>query len=142
MFQRILLAVDFSAARAHALATVAALAQRFDSSVHVLHIAPTAVLATSVVAIEEDDDARRVLQESLQTLRGAGVQADGELSSGLSAEVPAAIAAAAARFRADLLVLSPHHRGAVAAWFSPSVSDAVSHAARVPVLLVPDAEAG
>ncbi|GAA4623766.1 universal stress protein [Actinoallomurus vinaceus] len=138
MFQRILLAVGFSDARAHTLDAVATLAQRFGSSVHVVHIAPIAVMATAVVAIEEDDDARRMLDESVKTLLDAGVQADGELLGGLRNEVPAAISAAAERVGADLLVLSPHHRGAVAAWFDPSVSDAVSHAARVPILLIPD----
>jgi nucleotide-binding universal stress UspA family protein len=138
VFQRILLAVDSSDAREHAVAAVVRLAKRFDSSVHVLHLAPTAVVATSVVPLEEDDDAHRVLKESVQTLLDAGVKADGELLDGLTVQVPSAISDAAKRLGADLIVLSPHHRSVVASWFSPSVSDAVSHAARVPVLLVPD----
>ncbi|MBF9066700.1 universal stress protein [Streptacidiphilus fuscans] len=139
MFQRILLAVDSSDARAHALATVTPLAERFGSSVHVVHVAPTAVVSTAVLAIEEDEDARRVLDETLTALRDAGVKADGELLSSLTVEVPAAISAAAERVDADLLVLSPHHRRFVASWLTPSVSAAVAHAARVPVLLVPEA---
>ncbi|MEV7116933.1 universal stress protein [Kitasatospora griseola] len=139
MFTRIVLAVDDSDARLHAVSTVTELARRFGATVHVLHLAPSVVVEYSVVALEDDDAARRVLDESVRALREAGVQADGELVDGLRGQVPTVIADAAERLGADLIVLSPHHRGAVASWFRPRVSDAVGHASRVPVLLIPDA---
>ncbi|MFE9356252.1 universal stress protein [Streptomyces olivaceoviridis] len=48
-----------------------------------------------------------------------------------------AVSDAAARFKADLLVVSPHHRGALAALFNPRSSDAIAHASGIPVLLAP-----
>ncbi|MFJ8440853.1 universal stress protein [Kitasatospora griseola] len=139
MFTRIVLAVDDSDARLHAVSTVAELAGRFGSTVHVLHLAPSVVVESSVVALEDDDEARRVLDESVRALREAGVEADGELVDGLRGQVPGVIADAAERLGAELIVLSPHHRSAFASWFRPRVSDAVGHASRVPVLLIPDA---
>jgi nucleotide-binding universal stress UspA family protein len=53
-------------------------------------------------------------------------------------DVAGAVQHAAQRFDADLIVVSPHHRRHLAAWFSPSVSDAVAHQSRIAVLLAPD----
>ncbi|MFG2692355.1 universal stress protein [Kitasatospora sp. NPDC048407] len=139
MFTRIVLAVDDSDARVRAVATVADLARRFGASVHVLHLAPTVVVGTSLVTLEDNEEARRVLDESVRVLREAGVEVDGELVDGMRGQVPEVISDAVKRVGADLVVLSPHHRGIVASWFNPSVSDAVGHASHVPVLLVPDA---
>ncbi|MEY9934105.1 nucleotide-binding universal stress UspA family protein [Catenulispora sp. GP43] len=138
MFQRILLAVDPSAAPARTLETVAALAKGFDSVVHVLHIEPTLLSATSMVTVEEDGDAQRVLQEAVDALLSVGVRAEGELLGEAGTEIPTAISAVAARLGSDLLVLSPHHHGILSAWLNPGVSNAVSRSARIPVLLVPD----
>jgi nucleotide-binding universal stress UspA family protein len=140
MFQRILLAVDPTPLPQRSLDTVTTLAQKFDSTVHVLHIATTAPVGTAVMPLEDEKEAQQVLDEALAALRGAGVNAEGELLGEFITEVAPAITAAAERVGADLLVLSPHHRGTLAAWFNPRVSDAVSHATHAPVLLLPETD--
>jgi nucleotide-binding universal stress UspA family protein len=138
MFERILVAIDPSDARRTALSTAGELARTYGAKVYVVHVAASAVAAGTVLVLEDENEGKAVLDESLAMLRDLGVQADGHLVQGLTPEVPAIIAAAAADFRADLLVISPHHRGSVAAFFNPRVSDAVAHASRTAVLLVPE----
>lgn len=139
MYQRILLALDATATRQHSLDTVVALAQKFGSSVHVLHIDASTAAWTTVMPLEDEADAQQLLDSAVKTLVDAGVQAQGELLDKFIAEVPATITDTAERTGANLIVLSPHHRGVVETWFNPRVSDNVSHAAHVPVLLIPDA---
>src|SRR5581483_1003694 len=52
-------------------------------------------------------------------------------------EAPAAIADAAQRHQAGLIVMSTHGRGGLGRWVFGSVADAVLRTAEVPVLLVP-----
>lgn len=137
MFKRILVAVDPTPARKSAVRLAGELAGLTGAQVHVLHVITTAVAGDTVVVLEDDDAARGVLDEALATLRASGVEADGELIRGLTGQVAEAVSAAAERFRADLLIISPHHRGSLAALFNPRVSDAVAHASRIAVLLAP-----
>ncbi|MGW0226318.1 universal stress protein [Streptomyces tendae] len=138
MYSSILVAVDPSPARYSAIRTAGVMARLTGAEVHVVHIAATAIAWDTVVRVEEEPEAREILEEALAALREAGVKADGELTHAATEQIPAAINQAASRFRADLLVLGPHHRGSVAALFNPRVSDAVAHASRVAVLLAPE----
>ncbi|WP_037599976.1 universal stress protein [Streptacidiphilus rugosus] len=140
MFQRILLALDSSPARRRTLDTAASLASLSGGTVHVLHVDASVAAGVAVLPLEEDAAAHGVLAEALNTLRDAGVPAEGELLQGLTIEIPGLISAAVDRLGADLLVLGPHHRGAFAGLLNPRVSDAVNHAVRIPLLLVPDAD--
>jgi nucleotide-binding universal stress UspA family protein len=108
--------------------------------VHVVHVLASTVAFDTVTPLEEDSDAGAVVDEAVATLRGMGVEeADGELVRDVTTqEVAGAISAVAEQFKADLLVLSPHHRGSFAAFFTPRVSDAVAHTSRIAVLLVPE----
>lgn len=135
MFHRILVAVDGTPATPSALRTTAELALLTGAKVRVLHIDPSEVVYDTVVGLEDDTAAHQVLDSAVATLRQAGVPADGELLDGLVADVAQAVHKAAEGFGADLIVVSPHHRGRLAAWFSPSVSDAVAHQSRIAVLL-------
>ncbi|MEU2742050.1 universal stress protein [Streptomyces sp. NPDC007095] len=137
MFHRILVAVDGTPAVQSALRTTAELALLTGAKVRVLHIDPSEVVYDTVVGLEDDSAAHRVLDSAVATLRQAGIQADGELLDGLVSDVAAAVQEAAEGFDADLIVLSPHHRTRLAAWFSPSVSDAIAHKSRIAVLLAP-----
>ncbi|MFK4148882.1 universal stress protein [Streptomyces sp. NPDC004065] len=135
MFHRILVAVDGSPAARGAVRTTAELASMTGAKVRVLHIDPSEVVYDTVVGLEDDSTAHQVLDSAVALLRGAGVETDGELLDGLVPDVAAAVHRAAEDFDADLVVVSPHHRGRLAAWLSPSVSDAVAHSSRVAVLL-------
>ncbi|MFC5911252.1 universal stress protein [Streptacidiphilus monticola] len=141
MFQRILVAIDGGPNRHQALATARELATLTGSRVRVVHVLASAVAFDTLVRLEDDPEAHAVLDEAVTTLRSAGIDADGELFLGLTDQVPAVISEAAAQFQADLVVLSPHHRGAVAAFFNHRVSDTVAHTSRIAVLLAPEAAA-
>ncbi|GGZ26040.1 universal stress protein [Streptomyces olivaceoviridis] len=138
MFERILVAIDPSAARKTALQMAGELARPANATVHVLHVVPSMVAGDTVVKLEEEAQGEAILEEALATLRDLGVEAEGQLAHSLTNQVPAAISAAVEDFKADLLVVSPHHRGAVAAFFNPRVSDAVAHAGGIAVLLAPE----
>nr|WP_306193176.1 universal stress protein [Streptomyces sp. MK5] len=138
MFKHILLAVDPSPARLASVRMAGDMARLTGASVHVVHVAAATATLDTVVRLEDDAEAEAILDEAVATLRDEGIKADGTLATGLLSEVPSLITSAAEQFRADLIVLSPHHRGAVAALFNPRVSDAVTHASRTAVLLVPD----
>ncbi|MFF8883935.1 universal stress protein [Streptomyces flaveolus] len=139
MFRSILVAVDPSPTRHSAVRTAGEMARLTGAEVHVVHIAVTAIAWDTAVRVEEEPEAREILEEALAALREAGVKADGELMHAATEQVPGAIAQAARQYRADLLVLGPHHRGTLAAFFNPRVSDAVAHASRVAVLFAPEA---
>ncbi|WP_037600723.1 universal stress protein [Streptacidiphilus rugosus] len=141
MFRNILLALDSCPARDRLVTTAMCLAGPSRGTVHVLHVDATAATGTEAVALEDELAARQVLNQALRTLHEQGVPADGELRDGFITDIPALISSAAERYGADLLILGPHHRGLFASLVNPRVSDAVSHTARIPVLLIPDTTA-
>ncbi|MGW3459384.1 universal stress protein [Streptomyces olivaceoviridis] len=132
-----LVAIDPASARKSAVGRAGGIARLTGAQVHVLHVVTTAVAGDTVVVTEDDAAARGVLDEALSALLGMGVEAGGELVHGLVPQVAEAVSEAAARFKADLLVVSPHQRGALAALFTPRTSDAIAHTGRIPVLLAP-----
>lgn len=140
MFQRILVAVDPSPARHTAVRLTGELASVADAEVRVLHVVASAAALATVVPLEDDAEARAVLDEAVAALRERGVKVDGALASGLTTQIAGTIADAAEEFGADLIVLSPHHRGSVEALFNPRVSDAVAHASNAAILLAPKDE--
>ncbi|MEU9387662.1 universal stress protein, partial [Streptomyces sp. NPDC048279] len=115
VFQRILVAVDPSPARASAVRLAGELAQLANAEVRVVHVIASAASLAAIVPLEEDTEAQAVLDEALATLRDLGVKADGTLLRGLTTQVAAAISETAEEGGADLLVLSPHHRRAARA---------------------------
>ncbi|MFF9018906.1 universal stress protein [Streptomyces eurythermus] len=97
----------------------------------------TATLA-AVVPLEDDEKAEAVLDEAVTGLRDAGVDAEGTVAYALTTRTATTISAAAEEWQADLIVLSPHHRGALEALVHPRVSDIVAHSSRTAVLLAPE----
>ncbi|MEU2420987.1 universal stress protein [Streptomyces sp. NPDC007851] len=141
MFQRILVAVDPSPARRSAVRLAGELARLTSAEVRVVHVITSAVSVSAVVALEDDTEAKAVLDEALAALREQGIKAEGTLLRGLTTQVAQVISETAEEFGADLIVLSPHHRGAVEALFDPRVSDAVAHRTGTAVLLAPEGDA-
>lgn len=140
VFQRILVAVDPSPARRSAVRLAGELAQLTNAEVRVVHVIASAVSVAAIVPLEDDTEAKAVLDEALAGLREQGIKAEGTLVRGLTTQVADAISETAKEFGADLIVLSPHHRGAVEALFDPRVSDAVAHHTNTPVLLAPEGD--
>jgi nucleotide-binding universal stress UspA family protein len=138
MFKRILVAVDPSPARQSALRLAGELAQSADAEVRVLHVVASAANLAAVVPLEDDSEAKAILDEAVATLRDKGIKAEPALARGLTTQVAAAISEAADEFGADLIVLTPHHRGSIEALFDPRVSDAVAHSSHAAILLAPE----
>ncbi|MFH9403955.1 universal stress protein [Streptomyces sp. NPDC017638] len=137
MFQRILVAVDSSPARHSAVRLAGDMARLTGAKVGVLHIAASTATLATVVSLEDDAQAKTILDEAVTSLRDAGVEAEGVLADALTTQIATTISAVAEDQRADLLILSPHHRGALEAFIHPRVSDAVVHSSRTAVLLAP-----
>ncbi|MFD4973251.1 universal stress protein [Streptomyces sp. NPDC058424] len=139
MFKSILVAVDPSPARHCAVRTAGELARLTGAEVHVVHVAASTIAWDTVVPLEEYPEADEILKDVLGGLREMGVAARGVTVDAMTRQIPSVISLAVKEAGADLVVLSPHHRGAVAAFFNPRVSDAVSHTSPVAVLLAPEA---
>ncbi|MFB0619584.1 universal stress protein [Streptomyces sp. AGS-58] len=137
MFQRILVAVDSSPARRSAVRLAGDMARLTGAKVTVLHVAVSVADLTAVVPLEDDAEAKAVLDEAVTALRDAGIDAEGAVVSALNTQIATTISSAAEAYLADLLVLGPHHHGLLETLFSPRVSDAVVHAGRTAVLLAP-----
>ncbi|GAA2219544.1 universal stress protein [Streptomyces nogalater] len=142
MFQRILVAVDPSPARHSVIRLAGDMARLTGAKVRVLHIAPSTATMAAVVSLEDDSEAKAILDEAVAGLRDAGVGADGTVVGALTTQIATTISSAAAEWQADLLILSPHHRGSLEALVHPRVSDAVAHSSRIAVLLAPEDGSG
>ncbi|GAB1340646.1 universal stress protein [Streptomyces sp. E-15] len=138
MFERILVALDPSPSHVSALRLAGGLARSAGAEVRVLHVVPSAVAGDTVVNLEDDTEGTALLEDAVRELRTAGVKAEGRLVHGMTTVVPRLISDAAEEFEADLLVLSPHHRGSFAALLTPRVSDAIAHSSNIAVLLAPE----
>ncbi|MER6984630.1 universal stress protein [Streptomyces carpinensis] len=138
MFQRILVAVDPSPARYSAVRLAGDTARLTDAKVRVVHVAASVANLAAVVPLEDDVQAKAVVDDAVAALRDMGVDADGTVAGGLTTQIATIISEAAEEFHADLLVLSPHHRGSIEAFFNPRVSDAVAHISRTAILLAPE----
>ncbi|MFC8938961.1 universal stress protein [Streptomyces griseoincarnatus] len=141
MFERILVALDPSPSHESALRLAGALARPAGAEVRVLHVVPSAVAGDTVVTLENDAEGTALLDNAVRMLQATGIKAEGRLAHGLTSLVPSLIFDAAEEFKADLLVLSPHHRGPFAALLTPRVSDAIAHTSDIAVLLAPEAPA-
>ncbi|ALP00002.1 MULTISPECIES: universal stress protein [Streptomyces] len=132
-----MVAVDPSPARKSVVRMAGELARLTGAEVHVLHVVTTAVAGDAVLPVESDEAGQGVLDEALTQLLGMDVKAEGRILHGLTVQVADAVSRAATEFRADLLIISPHHRSSLAALLNPRVSDAVAHRSRMAVLLAP-----
>ncbi|MFD8387287.1 universal stress protein [Streptomyces sp. NPDC059679] len=142
MFQRILVAVDSSPARHSVVRLAGDMARLTGAKVSVLHVAASSATLAAVVSLEDDAEAKAILDEAVARLRDAGVEAEGAVAHALTTQIATTISSAAEEWQADLVILSPHHRGSLEALINPRVSDAVAHSSRTAVLLAPEESPG
>ncbi|MCX5355641.1 universal stress protein [Streptomyces mirabilis] len=115
MFQRILVALDPRPSHESALRLAGGLARSAGAEVRVLHVVPSAVAGDTMVNLEDDAEGTALVANAVRMLQTMGINAEGRLAHGVTNLVPRLVSAAAAEYKADLLVLSPHHRGPFAA---------------------------
>lgn len=123
MFKRVLLCYDGTAAGRRALRRGAELAILLNSEVHVLSVVQADVPSAAVLAgasghtclIDEAQEDRRLLEESIQWLRSRGVPAEGSIAAGDTSDV---IVSFAQQLAIDLIVLGHYPRPAGGFWWS------------------------
>jgi nucleotide-binding universal stress UspA family protein len=111
MFQRVLLAVDRSEAGRLVTSFAVALARAAGDrgAVRVVHVNEY-LFGGRGHTVETGTEATEVVNDALAELRGAGVEATGQVIRATCFDVAAAIAAAAAEWEADVIVVGSHRR--------------------------------
>ena len=144
LLKNILVATDFGETSDAALTYGRALAQRFDATLHLLHVAEnvfthsfggeTYVALLPDLQRDVEDDARKRLHELLTDNDQNALPAKPIL---VTSNTPAAaIVAYAKEARIDLIVMGTHGRSGVSHMFMGSVAERVVRTAPCPVLTV------
>jgi len=138
--QRILVPVDFTPASVHALRYAGSLAERFGSTVCLLHVVentPFAMNGTALILMKADEDVTRVTTEQLSRLGGEELGPHVPAKPLVRRGKPAReILDAAETLGADLIILAAHQRSALGRWVLGSTADQVVHGAACPVLVL------
>jgi nucleotide-binding universal stress UspA family protein len=129
---RVMVAIDGSAAADLALSDAIRVAAPTDAIVRVLHVQEPCGATTSV-GLEGDEEARRVVQAALDAVR-RDLEADAEIVLAVG-DVAQAIARAAVRFDADLVVVASRRPSDLQAFLVGSVAQELVHVLELPVLL-------
>jgi nucleotide-binding universal stress UspA family protein len=140
MFKRVLLCHDGSAAGRMALKRGAELAIELRAHVDVLLIVSTAASQAALTAAavgqlcvaDGDGEFRRSLAESVERLRGRGVEADGHLARGNTIEV---IAQHARKLGTDLIVVGHYPQPTGGRWWSGGDRNSLAECVNCSVLI-------
>ncbi|GII58875.1 hypothetical protein Pth03_72640 [Planotetraspora thailandica] len=136
MYKRILAAIDSSERSDRVLETVENLARLTGAAVDVVHVGPSQIVYDTVVDIEDEQEAQKVVDNALARLKDAGVAVQGRVLTGLRGEVANLVADQARELGSDLIVLAPGHHTQLGVLFGESVSEKVAHQTPTSVLLV------
>ena len=140
---KLLVALDLAAATDEIVDNAAVLARKLPAEIWLLHVAepdPDFVgfeVGPQAVRDSVAEDLRaehRHVQELADRLKGEGLKAHPLFVQGSTAET---ILRKANELDADMIVVGSHGRGAMYQLLVGSVSEAVLHSAKIPVLVVP-----
>ena len=138
-FHRILLATDGSAQAAAAVAVTASFAHASGAAVRVVHVWNLEVHhRQDSWDIEMLGEAEKLIDETINQLRAAGIQAEGTISQADSHHVSAAVAQAARDLQADLVVVGSRGLSDWQSMRKHSVSHQLISALDCPLLIVRD----
>lgn len=151
MYERILVAVDWSESTEAVLDHTRLLASLTGAAVHVLHVRATdfpsvpqmlGALANQALTGERAESdaggvARRMVDEAVAGLSAEGVSAEGVLLEGAPGDTPQAVLDQARALDVDLIVLGARNHTRPSALFRSNVADEVTRQAKCPVLIVP-----
>lgn len=130
MYQKILVASDPEGLAEQTVPAVSALVRGTDAAVRVVAVEDTSAPDARYQRLVER------LDQLIDELRQRGVSAEGFVLTSHRDHVADRIAAAAAEWGADLVVLGSHRRGELRSLFVGSVGHAVASRTRVPLLFV------
>lgn len=134
-YDRLLVAIDFSADSLAALASVRELARRLGSELVLLHVSEAGdVIPGSELAKEDRAQWQHELDAEVAQLRAEGIPARGIVRPGYP--VAEAIVEAAREERADLIVVGSPGRSGLAERLLGGITDAVIGTASCPVVVM------
>jgi nucleotide-binding universal stress UspA family protein len=137
MYDRILVAVDHSAASDHALAAAKDLAALSKGEVWVLHLAEREVIAQmGDVPIESDADTAAPVDAAVKMLTDAGITAHAEVRQTVFGHAAKEIVADAKLHDVGVIVMGSRGRGDIAGLVLGSTAHKVIHLSDRPVLVV------
>ena len=135
-YRSILVTLDHTQLDTVALRHASALAKTYGARLHLLHVEEGVVSQVygELASTAEVEQGREYFQKLVDTLHGAGVEADFKVVYAKSA--PAEIIACAQRLQPDLVVMGAHgHRGLKDVVYGATINH-VRHAVGAPVLIV------
>ncbi len=137
MYEKILVAVDHSAASDHALATARELATLSKGEVWVLHLAEREIIGRmGQVPIEADAEAETPVDTAVKALTDAGITAHAEVRETVFGHAAKEIVADAKLHDVGVIVMGSRGRGDMAGLVLGSTAHKVIHLADRPVLVV------
>ena len=136
MFERVLVAVDGSPKSEKTIAIGLDMAQRYGSSVTVLHVREYERYEGSDVDMGPPISAEQLVDDVVTRFRDAGLEVHGELRRVSSGETPQQIVEIAEHVNADLIILGSRGMTEWRSLLLGGVATKVVHHAKSPVLLV------
>ncbi len=136
MLRKLVLAVDGSEESGKAADLAEAIAHRFESAVLVVHVRALVYSGAAAWAPEWVPELDAFMVDFVRRLTAEGREANSEILEAPEHHEGHAIADAAARTRADLIVMGSRGRSRLANVVLGSVVDEVLHRASCPVLVV------
>src|SRR5262245_36773335 len=136
--KEILCPVDFFAASERAVNYAAGLAQKYGSTVHLLHVVTPSIVAAYEYPVNTTDIARlmqeasaREMKEPVARLKGKRVKVETQIKVG---DVHDVIKRSISATKPDLIAMGTHGRHGVGRWFMGSVTEWLMRHSPVPVL--------
>lgn len=136
MFERIVVAIDGSPQSSKTIPVALDLAQKYSSSVAVVHVREHTRYEGSDVDMGPPIPAQELVDEVVRTFRQAGVDARGELRRVSAGDTPEQIVAIADEFDSSLIVMGTRGMTEWRSLLLGGVANKVVHHAHCPVLLV------
>jgi nucleotide-binding universal stress UspA family protein len=135
MFRKVVLAVDGSEESRKAADLAEAIAGQFRSDVLVVHVRELVYSGASVSSPEWTPEVQAFLTEVASRVKAQGLRASSEVLEATKGRAGKAIADAAARTEADLIVMGSKGRSRLAGIVLGSVAGSVVQNASCPVLV-------
>jgi nucleotide-binding universal stress UspA family protein len=136
MFQRILIGVDDSEPADVAVSFACALADRFRSTVHLVHVNEF-TMGSRGIPLRTDEEATDLVLQAAQPFRTLGLTVSGSVRRACPRDVAGRIADAASEFAADVIVLGSNRRRRFRPFRSRQVRERTTRITAVPVIAAP-----
>ena len=137
MYERLLVALDHSESSTRALAAAKDLAAAAGSEVWILHLREREVIAEmGNVPSESDTEAQSGVEQAVEELKKAGINAHGEIREALFGHAARDIVEDAKSHDVSVIVMGSRGRSELSSLLVGSVAHKVLHLADRPVLVV------